>query len=118
MAKKFNNDLSDALTGVWTDYFGWGRATRAEYWWCFLVYGLVVGAITSFVMPFLSSIWTIAYVIPNFCLTVRRLHDTGRSGWNICWLFLPIIGWIVFLYFTTQKGSTKSNKYGPARLKR
>lgn len=118
MAKKFENSLSDALKGYWTNYTGLGRATRAEFWRCELVYGFFIGYLLLSVLPFLSVPWMLVSVIPNFCLTVRRLHDSGRSGWNFCFVLLPVIGWVVLLYFLLQKGSVKTNQYGRARIKK
>lgn len=118
MAKKFENSISDALIGFWENYFGWGRATRAEYWWCALIYGVCVSNVLSLYFPALYIIWFFATLIPNICLGARRLHDTGHSYWNILWAFLPIIGWIILLVFLCQPGDLKANKYGPARLKK
>lgn len=117
MAKKFENSISDALIGYWENYTGWGRATRTEYWMCILVYGLCVSQILS-LSPLLSLIWLLVTIVPGFCLLARRLHDTGRSNWNYLWILLPVIGWVIILVFLCQKGDTKANKYGPARLKK
>ena len=116
MSKKFNNTLSDALTEYWVNYVGWGRATRAEYCWAALFYNFL--AMSVMMVLGLDFLWQLACIVPSFCLTARRLHDTGRSNWNICWGFLPIIGWIILLVFLCQKGSTTANKFGPARLKK
>ena len=119
MSKKFNNTLKDALTEYWVNYVGWGRATRAEYWWAVLFYSVLAGGVMEIVSPnLLSPLWTMATLVPGICLAARRLHDTGRSYWNICWALLPFVGWIILLVFMCQKGSTNTNKFGPARLKK
>ena len=47
-------------------------------------------------------------------LTVKRLHDTGRSAWNLLWLLVPLIGQIVvYLIFGTVPSTLGDNKYGP-----
>lgn len=112
---QFKNTLSDALREYWVNFAGWGRATRTEYWFATFIYGCVIGTILS--PSDLALLWTAVTLVPSFCVGARRLHDTGRSNWNICWAFLPIIGWIILLVFMCQKGSTSANKYGPARLK-
>lgn len=110
---KFKNTLGEALTGYWTNYVGWGRATRSEYWWCVLFYNLIAGSL----MPLaLAPLWLLATVVPGFTLGARRLHDTGRSNWNICWIFLPIVGWIILIVYLCQPGEKKSNKWGSARI--
>ena len=111
---KFNNTFSECLANYWTDYVGWGRATRSEYWWCYLVYNLIVSNIL-FLTP-ISALWWLASIVPSFCLMARRLHDTNRSNWNICWLLLPIVGWIILLVYLCQKGDITKNKYGMPRI--
>ncbi len=118
MAKKFNNTLGDALTEYWVNYIGWGRATRSEYWWAILFYNLLLGNVLFWGAPGVSSLWSLATIVPNFCLLARRLHDTNRSAWNMCWAFFPIVGWIIMLVFLCQPGGTTKNRFGPARLKK
>ena len=57
-----------------------GRARRSEYWW-FYLFAQLVGSVTC-------GIGSLVCFIPMMAVTVRRLHDTGRSGW---WYFLPLI---------------------------
>ena len=114
MTKKFNNTLTDALREYWVNYVGWGRATRSEYWFAVLFYNIIIPS----AVLLLSPTWFLVTLVPSFCIRARRLHDTGRSNWNICWYLLPIIGWIILLVYLCQKGSTTANKYGPARLKK
>ena len=116
MSKKFQNTLADALSEFWINYIGWGRATRSEYWFAYLFYGILAAWVAMFLG--LGDLWALATIVPFFCVGARRLHDTGRSNWNICWSFLPIVGWIILLVYLCQKGSTTANKYGPARLKK
>ena len=115
MAKpKFTNSLSDALTVFWTDYAGWGRATRSEYWWPYLFYSVIVGSILTLVG--LDVIWFLVTMVPWFCLTARRLHDTGRSNWNACWILLPLVGVIILIVYFCQPGQKKANKWGKPRI--
>lgn len=79
-----------------------GRASRKDYWMFFLFNFLIAFAIGFFAaflgdlfrvkLNFLSTIYTLAIVIPSISVGVRRMHDTNRSGW---WLIVPIAG----LYF-------------------
>ncbi|GCU82207.1 inner membrane protein [Escherichia coli] len=59
--------------------------------------------------------WTasIIHFILIFSATVRRLHDTGRSGWWFILYFIPVIGDLVLLIFTVQKGNEGENQFGP-----
>ena len=100
-----------------------GRARRKEYWMYNLINAAVIMILVvsdSFTSPFdtgygigmLTSIYSLAVIIPGIAVTVRRLHDTDRSGW---WYFIglvPVIGWIAMLVFTIQEGDHGSNAYG------
>ncbi len=100
-----------------------GRARRKEYWFFALfsliisiVLGIIDGTIGTFSaeagMGLLGGIYSLAILIPSIAVSVRRLHDTGRSGW---WLFIgliPLIGAIVILVFVLQNSQPGSNDYG------
>ena len=113
-----------------------GRARRREYWWNFLFYNLVymgVGVcatLLSFILSFISNseiiIWLLSIVCSLVYLTilaklipisVRRLHDTGKSGWFylICILLSCCcgIGSILLIYFMVSDSTPGDNQYGP-----
>lgn len=101
-----------------------GRARRREYWnyvlWCFLIYLglLIVDAVTgTFSMEleigFLSGLFLLATCLPSVAVAVRRLHDTGRSGWWLLVGLLPLLGQLVLLFFMVQEGDPGDNRYGP-----
>lgn len=96
-----------------------GRATRSEYWFFVLFYTLVIFA-TLFVSIWLTAeiftlvfilIW-LALILPTISSMVRRLHDTGRSGWWY-WLSLVPFGGIVLIVFLCQPSQPTTNQYGP-----
>lgn len=76
--------MNECLLNFWTDCVGFGRATRSEYWWCVLFYGGIIASILSFSSRLLWF-WLLVTIVPFTCLTVRRLHDTNHSAWNILW---------------------------------
>ena len=100
-----------------------GRARRAEYWYyalftviiALVLYGLAalfrgsVGGLFSV----LGGVYGIATLLPGIGVTVRRLHDTGRSGWWILIDFVPFVGWIVLLVFMCMDSQPGENKWGP-----
>ncbi|PIE68348.1 MAG: hypothetical protein CSA21_07970, partial [Deltaproteobacteria bacterium] len=49
---------------------------------------------------------------PGIAVTIRRLHDTGRSGWWLLILLIPLIGVIVFFVFMVQNSKPGQNRYG------
>lgn len=106
-----------------------GRACRAEFWWTMLFYILVEVALTAavgFISSFYWDIWIdptklqitmiallLPFIVPNISLLVRRLHDTGKTGWWLLLAFVPFIGEIAILIFCLQEGNYGDNKYGP-----
>ena len=97
-----------------------GRASRAEYWWFQVFLGLM-GAPVSFAGGELVWFLLIGIIaLPNLAVTVRRLHDTDRSGW---WALLFLVGfspWVVLqlaslvlVWFMVEKGDGFENRYGP-----
>lgn len=110
-----------------------GRATRAEFWWfgCFNLLAMAALFVPLFALGSTSesglggaqTVFLIAIVvfalllaIPNLAVTVRRLHDTDRSGWWYLLTVIPIVsyvGSIVLLVFTLLDGTPRQNRYGP-----
>lgn len=87
-----------------------GRADRAEFWWFFL-FQFVVLAIIGMVSNTLYVIATLALLLPGLAVGARRLHDIGKSGWFLLIGLIPLIGWLVLIYFFVQP-SGPANEYG------
>ncbi|MGW0999456.1 DUF805 domain-containing protein [Streptomyces sp. NPDC002523] len=89
-----------------------GRARRSEYWYFFLfyiiLYAVFLGVGLAIKVPALVAIVALGLLLPAWGVTVRRLHDTGRSGW---WILL---GWVPFLLliFSCLDSEPGENKYG------
>jgi len=64
-------------------------------------------------MGLLAGLYSLAVLVPTIAVTVRRLHDTGHSGWWLLINLVPFIGLIVFLVFMAQKTEQGDNQYGP-----
>ncbi|MDQ1681675.1 MAG: hypothetical protein QOH99_216 [Frankiaceae bacterium] len=93
-----------------------GRARRPEYWYFFLfnfVLGFVAGLIDGRNSSVLQIVIGLAFFLPSLAVGVRRLHDTGKSGWWILIGIIPILGWIAIIVFLCQPGTPAPNKYGP-----
>ena len=100
-----------------------GRARRKEYWYFVLFFYIIfiVLAVIDFAtglaqqmgVGILSGIFALALIIPWFAVQARRLHDTGRSGWWILIVLVPLIGGIVLLVFSVLDSEEGDNKYGP-----
>jgi len=110
------NWFIEALTKKYATFTG--RARRQEYWMFMLFYVLIyIGlfVIESIVGSFgiLVLIFALGMLVPSVAVTIRRLHDTDRSGWWILIAFVPVVGGIVLLVFMCLDGSSGANQYGP-----
>ncbi len=100
-----------------------GRASRSEYWWFFLFFVVLLVAIFIASAAWNSALlmaW-VAYLIlmapPLWAVTVRRLHDVGRSGrWAILGFF-PLAGGPRRTRLLTTRGTVGPNRYGPDPLR-
>ena len=100
-----------------------GRATRSEYWY-FTLFNIIAtlgfGLIDQFMGTFnfdagygpLSAIYTLAIILTGLSVSIRRLHDTGRSGWWFIITIIPVVGLLVFLYFALLDSDPNPNQYG------
>jgi len=93
-----------------------GRARRTEYWMYFLVYLgiIIVASILDAVvgMGLIGGLVALGHLIPSITVGVRRLHDIGRSGWFLLVGLIPLIGWIILLYWAVKEGDPQDNAYG------
>ena len=101
-----------------------GRARRKEYWFfvLFNVIFAVVAAIIDNVLGLASKdlgygpiygLYALAMFIPGLAVSIRRLHDIGKSGWYFLLAFIPCVGGIILLVFALTPGDTYDNEYGP-----
>jgi len=109
-----------------------GRARRQEYWmfalFNILIYfalalvGGVIGALfargsdnPAIAIIFMAPAWLyiVAMIVPSLAVTVRRLHDTGRSGWWILIGLVPFVGGIILLVFYCTDSQPGPNEFGP-----
>lgn len=94
-----------------------GRARRKEYWMFALFAAIiaivlgVIGVVIKF--PYLVVLFYLAILLPGLGVTVRRLHDTGRSGGWFFISFVPFVGGIILLVFTCSDSQPGVNQYGP-----
>ena len=106
----------DAVKTVYTNYVNFqGRSGRAEFWW-FVLFYVVASLILSVISEFLGYIFALASLLPSLGVTVRRLHDTGHTGWLVLLMFIPlvnIIAFFVLLFISYIKPSAGPNQYGP-----
>lgn len=105
------NDFTDAVKACFAKYANFsGRAARPEFWWFFL-FQVAVFVVTGMVSEVLYWIAALALLLPGLAVGARRLHDIGKSGWFLLLGFIPIIGFLVLLYWFVQP-SQGANQYG------
>jgi len=94
-----------------------GRAHREEYW-MFVLFNMIIIFVLGFLEDFadgpgiIDIIYGLAVLIPGIAVSVRRLHDTDRSGWWLLIAFVPVVGAIVLLVFMATGGKTGDNQFG------
>lgn len=89
-----------------------GRAPRSEFWFFTLFCWVLSAAAEVIAGDHVSELLDILLLLPNLAVAVRRLHDTGRSGWWLLIICLPIIGWIFWLIWACTRGDAGENRFG------
>jgi uncharacterized membrane protein YhaH (DUF805 family) len=100
-----------------------GRARRKEYWF-FLLFNLLIMFGLAFIdvafgfyneelgAGLLSGLYALAVLLPSLGVSIRRLHDTDRSGWWLLLLLVPLVGSIVLIIFFALDGTPGKNRFG------
>ena len=96
-----------------------GRARRKEFWMFALVnfaisivITIVVGFVSDSMASIVSMLYSLAVLLPSIGLGVRRLHDTGRTGWLALLALIPLVN-LVLIYFFVLEGDAGPIEYGP-----
>lgn len=99
-----------------------GRARRMEYWMFVLINFFItigIGLLQSLLGmgEILTTVYGLAILIPMIAVSVRRLHDSGRTGWWILLYFIPVLGTLILIIFFCFQGDAGDNEYGPDPLR-
>ncbi len=95
-----------------------GRSTRSEFWW-WVLFAFLAGIAAQILDAIIGTarviniLVSLALLLPYLAVSVRRLHDKGKSGW---WLFIgaiPLIGAIILIIWYIGEGDAGENRYGP-----
>jgi len=101
-----------------------GRARRTEFW-MFALFNFIFAIVASIIDTAIGSklgilqfgifylIYSLAVLIPGLAVSVRRLHDIGKSGWMVLINLIPLIGLIWFIVLTVKDSQPGENQYGP-----
>ena len=115
--------FGESLSTCFKKYFViQGRASKSEFWWFQLLWSASFFIMFIFegsepVTYFFYGIIVIIF-IPLFTVGVRRLHDTGKSGFYYFWSLVPFIGSLIVLAFMLGDGTKGRNQYGDNPLKK
>ena len=124
--------FAEAVKSFWSNYAAFkGRARRSEYWFIqlfLIITNVAVGAIDLVLMNgdvdrFIANggggivglVWILVTIVPALAVLVRRLHDTGKSGWWVLMGFVPFAGAIVLFVFSVLDSTPGENKHGLSR---
>jgi uncharacterized membrane protein YhaH (DUF805 family) len=103
--------FADSIKTCFSKYADFnGRASRSEFWW-WVLFVFLASAGTSIVSSVVSGLFSLAVLLPNIAVGARRLHDTDRSGWLQLIAIIPLIGWLVLIYWCVQEGK-EPNRFG------
>jgi uncharacterized membrane protein YhaH (DUF805 family) len=106
------DDIQKAVKTCFKKYVEFnGRAARPEFWW-FALFQIVVSVVLGIVSRQLEGLASLAMLLPALAVGARRLHDIDKSGWWMLLWLVPVLGWIVLIYWAVQPGDVASNKYG------
>ena len=109
---------------AWKNYVTFTGRSRRKAYWTFVLFNFLAIILVNVVDNVLglagqdgygplTAIYGLAVFLPGLALVIRRLHDTGRSGWWMLISFLPLIGVIVLIVFFVTDSQPGSNPYGP-----
>lgn len=140
---KTNNDvetftLISAYKSMFKKYAQFsGRSRRSEYWLAYLMNTIIAiglylimvvamfvsvissGGHTIFTMVIMAlsgvlmTVYAIVILVPSLAMTVRRLHDIGKSGWFLLLELIPYVGGLILLVFSVLDSQPGENQYGP-----
>ena len=118
--------FQEAVTSVFNNYANFnGRARRSEYWY-FVLFTMCVNVILSAIGRFfagsdamtmvitaITGIFSLAIIVPQIAVAVRRLHDIGKSGWLYLLMLIPLVGQILLIVWFCTDSQPGDNQYGP-----
>ena len=107
-----------------------GRARRSEFWY-FVLMNIIISFAIGIIEGFLglgnyesseygftmqggviSNLYALAVFLPGLGVSVRRLQDTGKSGWTILLGLIPLVGAIILIVYFAQEGTKGKNQFG------
>ena len=114
---------------VTTQYFDFnGRTRRRDFWFYILAYVLIMIVLSIIESALglrsahgesgyyssgpLTGLLGLALLLPSLGVSARRLHDADHSAWWLLLNLIPVLGWLVLLYWYVQRGTAGTNQFG------
>ena len=88
-----------------------GRAARPEFWW-FVLFQILVSAVLGIISVKLQGLGNLVMLLPGLAVGARRLHDINKTAWLLLLWLIPVLGWILLIYWAAQPGDAGANSYG------
>ena len=115
-----NISFAEAVKSCFNKYADFnGRSPRAEYWY-FALFNVavvmvlaVLGAIIGKLFMYVYYTYVLAILVPSIAVSIRRMHDIGRSGWWVLISLVPFIGSIWYIVLAALPSQLGPNQYGP-----
>lgn len=102
------NDYLDPIKNHYADFEG---VTGRRAFWMFALFNFLIYLGLTIVLSIihlypLAGLYSLALLLPNLSIGVRRLHDIGKSGWWLLVSLIPVLGAIYLIYLFCQPSST------------
>jgi len=93
-----------------------GRARRSEFWF-YCLFSFIAGCVAGFIdglfgISLMTILVYLATLLPGLGVSVRRMHDIGKSGWTVLLSLIPIVGGIILIVFSCRDSQVGANEYG------
>lgn len=119
----FTDGICEGLENIFSTK---GRMSRSAFWWYALFCILVIAALCMIVAlvngpgpgsaQFINILCDFGLLYVVTVPGIRRLHDIDKSGNNVLWILLPVIGWIYLIYLYCKPSDPEDNYYGETTL--
>ena len=114
----------ESISTVFRNYVNFsGRAQRSQFWW-FILFAWISSSILSYIpltwnstsissfIPIVGQVYSLALILPSLAVTVRRLHDTNRSGWWLLAIWIPVLGGLIIGIGMAFWAADESGEFG------
>lgn len=104
-------DFNWYLDPIKNHYFDFEGTASRQAFWMFELFNIGISIALGIVLRVihldpLAGLYSLAVLLPSLGIAARRLHDIGMSAWWLLLILVPVIGWLVLIYFYCQPSKT------------